>query len=80
MTPEQWKQRFIAHIVGQLTEGFTPEGALEVAQAEYDAITDMELWRSRPGAPQTVTSYMDEEPEASADECLSYWDDDGDTE
>lgn len=68
MTADEWKQRFIARIVFQLRDGFTPEGALEAAENEYESTSDT-AWNP---------NYMDESPEDSADEALSYWDDDGD--
>lgn len=68
MTPEEWKTRFMARVVEQLGDGFTAEAALEAAENEYDAVSDTTM----------NPAYMDERPEDSADECLSYWDDDTD--
>lgn len=60
---QQWIARFRARIVHRLTAGgmYTVEDAAAAADAELDALDE---------------DFMTDDPEISADECLSYWEND----
>lgn len=62
---DEWEARFKTRIIARLMQSpteWTIEAAQEAAQNEFDC----------------VTVDLTDNPEWSADECLSYWDDDGD--
>jgi hypothetical protein len=70
VTPAEWEQRFKARIIELLSGGdWLPDQMQETADNEFEALTEATGEDSNWG--------LDESPEASADECLSYWDDDG---
>ncbi len=61
---EAWKARFMNRIIERLSfqlEGWSPEQAITVAEAEYNGLDE----------PIDLT----DDPVASADESMSYWDD-----
>ncbi len=59
--PEAWRRMFIAHMVSK--SGVDEASAV----AEYDALMDGSI----------LEEWDDMTPEEAAEECMSYWDDDG---
>lgn len=72
---EEWEARFKLRIISRLVvEGspWTPEEASAAAQCEWEGISQ--------DVGQNAMWSLDESPEDSADESMSYWEDDGDDE
>lgn len=70
---EEWEARFKLRIISLLTvEGsqWTREQAMVAAQAEWEGIGQ--------DVGENAMWSLDESPEDSADESMSYWEDDGD--
>lgn len=75
MTEQEWQERFKSRIVERLTvedTKWTREEAIAAAQAEWEGLSG--------SVGEDAHWALDENPEDSADESLSYWDDDGDEE
>lgn len=66
---EEWGARFMRHIISVLTtpgSEWTQNEATDAALNEWAAVKEQNEWS------------VEDDPAAYADECLSYWDDDGD--
>lgn len=69
---EKWAAQFKLRIITRLTKGptqWTRDEAIKAAQAEWEAVSE--------ATGEDANWSVEEDPAAAADECLSYWDDDG---